>query len=135
MTHLIHKSIQESLFTLLSGDSGLNAIVTGIFDSAPEQQPYPYVIIDTLTSRDWSTRTSLGFNTSIPILVYGQEGKSQLLDITDKIYEIIVEGNITLLSHQLVAMRFETHEVQQESDGITCRGMIRFRAYSEFVPV
>ncbi len=135
MTHLVHKSLQQSLFALLSGDATLSAIVDGVYDSPPEQAAYPYIIIDTLTSRNWSTRTSLGFSTTIPLLVYGQQGAEQVIDIIDRIYEIIAEGSITLLDHQLVAMRFETHEVTQEQDGVTKRGIIRFRAYSEFVPV
>lgn len=135
MSHLVHKSIQQSLFALLNNDATLESIVSGIYYNPPEGQDYPYVVIDTLTSRNWSTRTTLGFSTIIPILVYGQSGKQQVMDILDRIYELVVEGNITLLDHQLVAMRFETHDIVTEDDEITHKGAIRFRAYSEFVPV
>jgi len=133
--HLIHKSVQQSLYALLNGDSTLSGIVSGVYDNPPEQQEYPYIVIDTLTSRDWSTRSTLGFNTTIPLTVYSQSGTQQVLDILDRIYELVVEGNITLLDHQLVAMHFEMHDVRTEEDGVTHSGEIRFRAYSEFVPV
>lgn len=135
MTHFVHKSIQESLYALLTGDATLSGIVAGIYDRVPESPDYPYIVIDNLTSRDWSTRTSLGFNTQVPMVVYGQTGTAELLEILDRIYELVVEGNITLLNHQLVALKFETHNLATLEDGITKRGNIRFRAYSEFIPV
>ena len=135
MTNLVHKSIQESLYALLTGDATLSGIVVGVYDRTPEAPDYPYIVIDNLTSRDWSTRTSLGFNTQVPVVVYSQAGTMQLLEILDRIYELVVEGNLTLLSHQLVALKFETHEVKTLEDGVTKQGDIRFRAYSEFIPV
>ncbi len=135
MSHMVHHSLQQSLFALLSGDAELNQLISGVFDSVPKQANYPYITIDAFSSRDWSTRTSLGFSTAIPLRVFGQKSKQQVIDIVDRLYEIIIEGNITLLDHQLVAIRFETHEIKNEADGITRTGRIVFRAYSEFVPV
>ncbi|MDG1286767.1 MAG: DUF3168 domain-containing protein, partial [Rickettsiales bacterium] len=135
MSHLIHKFIQQALYTLLNEDSTLGGIVSGVYDNPPEQQHYPYIVINSLASRDWSTRTSVGFSTTIPLTVYGQSGTQQVLDILDRIYELLVEGNLSLLEHQLVAMHFETHDVRTEGDGVTQSGEIRFRAYSESVPV
>lgn len=135
MSHLVHKSLQQSLYALLSGDATLGSVISGVFIHPPEQQAYPYIVIDSLTSRDWSTRTTLGFSTIVPLLVYGQNGQQEVLDIMDRIYELVVEGSITLLDHQLVALRFEMHEVVTEDDAVTQRGTLRFRAYSEFIPV
>ena len=120
---------------LRRNDATIGSVVSGVYDRTPEQVAYPYIVIDTFTSRDWSTRTTLGFNTIVPLVVYSQEGTQQVLDVLDRIYELIVEGNLTLLDHQLVALRFDTHEVTTQEDGVTVRGDIRFRAYSEFIPV
>lgn len=135
MSTLIHQSLKESLYQLLSEDATLSGIVSGVYGEAPESVAYPYLLIGPMQSRDWSTRTSLGFSTQIEVQAYGQAGSKQLDQVLDRIYELVVDGNLTLLNHQLVALRFEQHEVSLQPDGQTHRGHIRFRAYSEFEPV
>lgn len=107
MSHLVHKALQESLFGLLSNDVSLTSLVTGIYDRAPKNQSYPYVVLEAITSRDWSTRTTLGFNTEIPILVYTQTGSQSLMDILDRIYVLLRERkfNIVRASADCITLR------------------------------
>ncbi len=56
------RALQEAVFSTLSGDTTLAALLGGanVFDGAPRNQPAPYVHLGELTARDWSTSTEAG---------------------------------------------------------------------------
>jgi hypothetical protein len=135
MSQLIHQSLRESLFQTLKNDATLNSLVQGVFGEMPESQSYPYIVIGEMASRDWSTRTSLGFVTSVVLDCYGQEGSTQIEAINGRVHFLLTSGLVTLLDHKLVGLRVESHETALQADGVTYQGKLTFRAYSEFIPV
>jgi hypothetical protein len=133
MSKLAHHTLQQAVFELLNNDSQMQARVTGVYENPAPMIAYPYVTFGSLSATDWSTKTSSGLQTLIPIHVYGQTSKKEVIEILDRVFDLLQSGGLTLTGHELVAMRFEYNEVTLENDGITYHGMIRFRAYTEAV--
>lgn len=52
--------LQRGLYSLLSGDTALLQLVTGVFDEPPEDQPYDFLLIGPKQSIPENTHTSLG---------------------------------------------------------------------------
>lgn len=41
--------LQRAVYDKLTGDETLMGLVTGVFDGVPEQQPYPYITLGSIT--------------------------------------------------------------------------------------
>jgi hypothetical protein len=133
MSKLAHFTLQQALYTLLSEDSEILSIVTEVYENPSPVIAYPYLVFGSLTALDWSTKTTSGLQTVVPIHAYSQTSKKEVIEIINRVYDLLLSGPLTLDGHDLVAMRFEFSEITLENDGVTYHGVIRFRAYTEAV--
>jgi hypothetical protein len=92
---------------------------------------YPYLAFGDLVAVDWSTKTTKGMQTAIVLHAYSQTSKKEVIEILDRVFDLLQSGGLTLEGQELVAMRFDYNEITLENDGVTYHGMIRFRAYTE----
>jgi len=60
MTSDVIFQLQKSVYTALTGDSTLTAMVTGIYEYVPQGTGFPYLVVNEITAADWSTKTSNG---------------------------------------------------------------------------
>ena len=124
--------MQQAIYQLLSTDSTLSSLVTGVYDHVPAGTALPYITIGDATSRDWSTKTSSGSQLLFTIHAYSAEGgRKQVTDIMTRVYDLLHQGTLSLTSHTLVAVRFELGDIERERDGEIYHGRVRFRAYTE----
>lgn len=133
MPHLAHYTLQKAIYTLLNNDSYLLTMVTGVYENPAPIIAFPYLAFGTLTAADWSTKTSSGLHTVIMLHAYSQEGKLQVIDILDRVFDLMQSDGLSLEGHHLVAMRFDYNEISLESDGNTYHGVMKFHAYTEEV--
>ncbi len=83
-------SVFQSVHTLLKGNTALMAAVKGVFDSVPDEQAGPYIVVgelQTLSGRllDWQERAW-----SVDLHIWSSyRGKKEVLSIADKIIPII----------------------------------------------
>lgn len=133
MPHLAHYTLQKAIFDLLNNDSALLAIVTGIYENPAPVVAFPYLAFGTLSAADWSTKTTRGLHTVIMLHGYSREGKMQVVEILDRVFDLLQSSELTLTGHHLVAMRFDYNEITLENDGITYHGVMKFHAYTEEV--
>lgn len=133
MSTLAHHTLQKAIYDLLSVDSEILTLVTGVYENPEPVIAYPYLTFGGLTASDWSTKTSTGLQTAILLHAYSQTSKKEVIDILDRVFDLLQSGGLVLEGHELIAMRFEYNDIVLESDGITYHGVIRFRAYTEAV--
>jgi hypothetical protein len=133
MPHLAHKALQKAIFELLNGDSVLQTIVTGVYENPAPVIALPYLGFGTLSAADWSTKTTRGLHSVIMLHGYSRESKLQVVEILDRVFDLLQSSELTLAGHHLVAMRFDYNEITLENDGLTYHGVMKFHAYTEEV--
>jgi hypothetical protein len=134
MPKMPHFALQKAVYQILNTDSALLTLIQGVYDEVPQNSAFPYVVFGRFETTDWSTKTSTGSQCVMNLHVYSDVGKTQILAILDRIYEILQQGNLNVEGHHLVAMRFEYHDAERQIESRIFQGIIRFRAYLELIP-
>lgn len=121
--------LQKSLFTLLSADSTLSAMIAGVYDAVPAGAEYPYVTIGDIQARDWSSATTVGMQYQVVIRCYSRQGgRKEALNILDRIHALLHDANPSVTGYQCVLLRYVLSDVALNGDGLTYEGIMRFNA-------
>ena len=122
-------ALQQAIYTALTGDSTLMAMITGVHDHVPQETAFPYVTIGESTARDWRTVGRKGAEATLILHAWSRSrGRKQAKQIIAEIQRIIDDANLTVPGHVLVWLRFEFAETILHDDGLTYHGITRFRA-------
>jgi len=120
--------IQQTIFTLLDADSGLNNLITGVFDFVKEDQSFPYITIGDDNFSDWSTHTFDGVEGSINIHTWTRSnGRKQCKEIMVEIYRVLHNTTLTIVGFKVPLLRFDFSETLLDPDGQTYHGIQRFK--------
>ena len=134
MTHPPGLSLQQAVFTALSGSTALVNYLGGakIYDDIPEQTPFPYVTIGQSLMTDWSTATDTGREHLLRLHVWSRDaGGSEAQVITEEIIIVLHEAALVLQDNTLINMRFTGADMLRDPDGKTHHSILRFRAVTE----
>jgi hypothetical protein len=126
--------LQQSIYEALAGDTPLNAALGGsrIYDCPPRDAVFPYVTIDQISARDWSSSSGAGFEHTVTLSVWSRyAGKREVYAAIDAIHGCLHEAELDVCGASLVNLRFEMSSIGREDDGTTHHGVIRFRAVTE----
>ena len=122
--------LQKAIYNKLSGDAGLTADITGVFDHVPQDQGFPYITIGDISLKDWSSLTTIGFEGGMKIKIHSRyRGHKEARQIAEKIRQILHEGDISIDGHEFVNSRFISSNVVLESNGLTYRNETKFRLF------
>lgn len=120
--------MQQAVFTALTGNAELMAMLTGLFDNVPQKHPFPYVTMGDQTVTDWDSHTFDGANSTLTIHTWARgASRKPCLEIMSKIYSILHNGPLTVPGFSVVVCRFEFGESSLDPDGQTYHGVQRFR--------
>tara|TARA_R110002110_G_scaffold415850_1_gene657961 strand:+ start:7764 stop:8168 length:405 start_codon:yes stop_codon:yes gene_type:complete len=125
--------VQTEIYSILANDAGLNAVVTGVYDSVPQvSSTFPYVTIGEDIFTDMSTDTELINLVSITIHVWSRHsGRSETKRIQGLIYGLLNRANITNASYKFININQVTSQTQMDSDGETRHGIQTFNLILE----
>lgn len=74
---------QTALFNKLENDDDLNQVITGVFDSVPEE-PFPYIVLGRVYTRPHKTKTTDGEIIEFTLDVWsGSNGKKETINIVN----------------------------------------------------
>jgi len=120
---------QEALYAKLNVSS-LTNLVTGIFDSVPEDATLPVVIIGSQTTTDDGTKDLDGRSYIFNVDIYSDyRGMKETKTIEKQVYSLLHEQSISVSGASLVNCRCEFTTDIAEDDGVTRHGVMRFRAF------
>ena len=123
-------ALQERIYSTLNGDSTLGGLVNGIFDSVPEGQTLPVVIIGAQSTSDNGSKNLDGRDYIFNVDVYSDyRGMKQIKNIQKEIYRLLHESSLSVSGASFVDCRCEFTTDILEDDGITRHGVMRFRAF------
>lgn len=126
--------LQKSAYAALVADSVLDAMLgsAAIYDHVPQNASFPYVVIDQMQLRDWSTGTERGSEHILMLHVWSRyDGKREVYDIADAIRGILDDAQLTLDDHRLINLTHQYSDLKRDADGETYHGVLRFRAVTE----
>ena len=125
-------SLQKALFDLLSADVALSAVITGVFDSVPESQAYPYVELGEGTAIPFDSNSSDGQEHLITIHTWTEaKGRKTAHDIMTLVYTALHNVALVVAGHQTILCQFDFSTVLKDPDGFTHHGVQRFRVITE----
>ena len=126
--------LQKAVYAALIADATLTMLLGGdsIHDAAPQTATFPYVVIDQMQVRDWSTGTEDGAEHVLTIHVWSRHaGKAEAYEIADAVRSVLDTAFLTLDDHRLINLRHQYSELKRDEDGETHHGVMRFRAVTE----
>ena len=123
-------ALQERIYSTLNADSTLGGLVNGIFDSLPEGQTLPVVIIGAQSTSDNGSKNLDGRDYIFNVDVYSDyRGMKEIKNIQKEIYRLLHESSLSVSGASFVDCRCEFTTDILEDDGITRHGVMRFRAF------
>lgn len=131
--------LQKAFHAALAADAGLTALVTGVFDSVPEGQPFPYLVIGEDRVRARSSKSFEGAEHELAFHAWsrlddagaGGLGRRQVKEILAALWSALQGPWPAPEGHALVNLSFLSSETRREPDGLTWHGIARYRAVTE----
>ena len=98
------KSIHAAFYSVLHGDSTLLAMVSGIYNDAPEGVVYPFIHLGSATSDPWHTmggaNVGRGYDTSITVHIWSRyQGDLEALNIFDRVMALLEFQPLTVTGY------------------------------------
>ncbi len=122
--------LQKAIYARLTGNAGLMAKITGVFDFVPQNQAYPFIQIGEMDFSPWDTHTFDGFEATITINLWarpGSRGRASLHDIQNDIYNLLHRYIFSVSGFTVVSMRFDFSNIVVDPDSVTYHGIQRFK--------
>lgn len=126
--------LQKAVYAALAADATLTTLLGdgGIHDAVPQDAAFPFVVIDQMQVRDWSTGTEPGAEHMLTLHVWSRyAGKKETYEIADAVRAVLDGAMLSLEDHRLINLRHQYSELKPGEDGEMHHGVLRFRAVTE----
>jgi hypothetical protein len=121
--------LQQAVYTALTGDVTLMAMVTGVHDRVPQGAAFPYITIGENTARSWGAAGVDGVEATLVLHAWSRaRGRKEVKQIMAEIHRILDDAGLPVTGHALVNLTFEFSEYLPDADGETEHGLARYRA-------
>jgi hypothetical protein len=127
-------ALQNAITTTLTTNPPLLALLGSarVFDHTPNPPPYPYVTLGQTTARDNDSDIAPSDEHTVTLQVWSRaRGRAETHAIIDAIRDALHDQPLTLAGHKLINLRSDFSEARRDTDGVTFRGIARFRAVTE----
>ena len=128
-------ALQQAVFTALSGDSAVQALVGNparVYDHVPQDTTFPYVAMGEVAAADWDTKSEDGMDQTFMVHTWSRyRGMSEAKRIMGAVVDALDKVALSVTGHDLVQLRFEFSDTFLDEDGLTRHGVQRFRALTE----
>ncbi len=131
MSAMAAYELQSAVYTKLTNDSAIMAIVDAVWDEPDTDALYPYITMGDGTVRDKSTKTSTGAEHTFVLDIWSDDaGRMQVKEIMGLIHNCLHEQNMTVTDNHLVFIRFDYAEDFRDTEGPEplYHGVMRFKA-------
>lgn len=121
--------LQTAIYDLLTGDSALTAIVTGVFEHVPGNQNYPYVVIGDFLSTEFRTHSRDGEQVIATLHIYDEaEGFKVSQSILDRLHTLLGDiDDLVVAGFDFIASWFLGSQTFREPDGLTRHIAVQYR--------
>lgn len=127
--------IQAAVYSKLTGDATLMALVEGVYDHVPEGAERPYVSFGFAISTPENAHDRFGTSTVLTLDVWSEyHGWSEANQIDDRVKALLDHQSITVTGHTAVAVRHELSLQIRDPDPEIRHVQARYRFTTEQSP-
>lgn len=122
-------AVQRAFYERLSED-----LDVPVYDWAPEDAPYPYVVIGEATEMADNNHSNFGREMTLTLHVWtkGHEGFAPTLEIVDAIQQSLDHQlDLDLVGHRVVTLRLDQVLTLRDPDPLIRHAPVRFRVQTE----
>jgi hypothetical protein len=122
------KNLQQAVYAVLTADTALMALVTGVIDVATRNAILPYITVGEDTARPLVTKT--GFHQEILFTVSvwsAAQGRAESKTIVGEVVRILHDAPLTVSGYTCVSLAYVGSDSRMPAEKIL-RADIRFRA-------
>jgi len=125
---------QKAVYALLSGDTTLAGLVSGVFDYVAADVAYPYVTVGDITAEDNSVQGLKRWLLNMNVNVYGRAlGRSEALGIIERLRVLLDDQPLSITGFTHVFTKVVSFDTKQDSDGSAVNGRLVLKIYVEAV--
>tara|TARA_B100000424_G_C22791548_1_gene425069 strand:+ start:237 stop:635 length:399 start_codon:yes stop_codon:yes gene_type:complete len=122
--------LQEALYSRLNGDSTLLSLVNGVFDSVPDDNDLPIVVIGEGTTTDNAMKDLDARDYVFTVDVFSSyRGMKETKNIMQRVYDLLHDFALSVSGANVITLRCEFTTQVIEGDGVIRHGIMRFRAF------
>ncbi len=130
---LNYYNLQKAIYEKLTGDAGLMALISGVYDNAPQDADYPFITFGKSNSKKYDVLGKNGLEHRVNIEIWSREnGKKQPAYIIESLYSLLHNGSLSVTGAALTSMEILSYSINLESDGCTYHGIINLRIVLSF---
>ena len=121
-------ALQRGLHAALTGDTGVMAVLSGVYDAVPPDARLPYATIGTDVVTDWSRKDGEGREHRFQVSIWDAgTGTSGLKAAMATVEAAVVAMPVVLEGWRMVGLRYLRSFVVRDADG-PAQGVVEFRA-------
>lgn len=125
MTATSYLPLQQAIYSALTGNAPLMALVTGVYDHVPQDTPYPYMVLGDPLVQDVSNMKDSQLAVSIPLTIWSREGgRKETGALSEMVHALLHEAMLTLTGQTLISLRVSRMNTDRMNDGITYRAQM-----------
>ena len=127
-------AVQKAIFSALNTNIELTALLGAgrIYDHAPENAPFPFMVFAQSIESDWGTSSDDGREHTIVLHVWSaKKGQKEARAISERVRAILHDTALTLDENHLVNLQCRTIEVLRMPEDRATQAIIRLRAVTE----
>jgi hypothetical protein len=126
-------ALQQAVYAALAADAGVAALAGArIYDAVPREAAFPYLVIGDGSEADWSTKTDRGSAVTLIIRAWSRgAGQKEARQLAEAVRACLDGATLALGSGTLIAWNYLNTTQARDSDGVTRRADIRYRALIE----
>lgn len=122
------EQLQVAVYTALTADATLMALITGVFDFVPDGKAFPFVTIGEAEFQDRGSHNTDGWTTVMTVNTWSRaRGRKGAYDIMTEIDRILHNGSLTISGSRAIVLLRDTATVLVDPDAVTYHGVQRFK--------
>lgn len=127
MANHVQIEVAEAIYTLLTADVTLMALIEGVFDHVPDNQATPFVTINDGVYYDWSSHTFDGFEAEYIIHVWDESRtRKDTMTIQNRIYTLLHTTDLSISGFPTINFRQTYSDITLDPDGRTYHGVQKY---------
>ena len=135
MSGIAMESLQQAIYTKLTGDAALmSLLVGGIHDEAPNDAVFPYLRIASGSSESRSHQGVESADISLKLELHSRDGgRLELLDLMDKIEALLDTASLSLPANgwSLLDIEVKSSVTSLQNDGRSWRSILTVNSLME----
>lgn len=126
--------LQQALYGALIADAELTDLLGGahVYDSVPDEAPFPFVVLGDWHTHDWGTATEEGEEHEVTLHAWSRaRGRKETRAILAALQAALHDAGFALAGHHLVNLRVTGTSLAVDPNREAWRGTLRLRAVTE----